>query len=55
MQFIDLKTQYTTLKSDIDTAIQTVLDDARFILGREVGEFEMTSRRSRQNCSHSSA
>ncbi len=40
MQFIDLKAQYAALKSAIDTAIQGVLDDAGFILGREVGEFE---------------
>ena len=40
MEFIDLKSQYQFLKSDIDTAIQRVLDHGKFILGPEVEELE---------------
>jgi UDP-2-acetamido-2-deoxy-ribo-hexuluronate aminotransferase len=38
--FADLKTQYRTLKDDIDGAIQTVLDHGQFIMGPEVSIFE---------------
>lgn len=38
--FLDLKTQYQELKSDIDQAIARVLDHGQFILGPEVGECE---------------
>ena len=37
---VDLQRQYKTLKADIDTAIQGVLDSAQFILGPNVGELE---------------
>lgn len=37
---VDLKAQYRTIKSEVDAAIQRVLDHAGFILGREVREFE---------------
>ncbi|MFM2059162.1 MAG: hypothetical protein RLY71_3547 [Pseudomonadota bacterium] len=40
MQFIDLKSQYTALKSDIDAAIQRVLDHGQYIMGPEVKELE---------------
>ena len=40
MQFRDLKTQYQTLKPQIDQAIQTVLDEGQFIMGRQVRELE---------------
>ncbi len=40
MQFIDLKAQYSRLKSDIDSRIQAVLDHGRYILGPEVAELE---------------
>lgn len=40
MQFRDLKTQYNHLKQDIDTAIQSVLDNANFISGMPVTELE---------------
>jgi dTDP-4-amino-4,6-dideoxygalactose transaminase len=40
MQFIDLKTQYTQLKSAIDARIQGVLDRQAFIQGPEVRELE---------------
>lgn len=38
--FRDLKTQYQTLKPQIDQAIQTVLDEGNFIMGRQVQELE---------------
>lgn len=40
MDFIDLKSQYSSLKADIDAAIQRVLDHGQFILGPEVAELE---------------
>jgi UDP-2-acetamido-2-deoxy-ribo-hexuluronate aminotransferase len=40
MQFTDLKSQYTALKTSIDTRIQRVLDHGQYILGPEVAELE---------------
>ena len=40
MQFIDLKTQYSRLKTDIDARIAAVLDRQAFIQGPEVRELE---------------
>ncbi|MGE7991579.1 DegT/DnrJ/EryC1/StrS family aminotransferase [Pseudomonas sp. NPDC089554] len=40
MEFIDLKSQYQQLKSQIDAGIQRVLDHGQYILGPEVGELE---------------
>lgn len=40
MQFIDLKTQYTMLKEEINIAIQNVLNHGQYIMGKEVEEFE---------------
>jgi UDP-2-acetamido-2-deoxy-ribo-hexuluronate aminotransferase len=40
MDFIDLKTQYRRLKSDIDAGIQRVLAHGQYILGPEVAELE---------------
>ncbi|MGE0763246.1 MAG: DegT/DnrJ/EryC1/StrS family aminotransferase [Bdellovibrionales bacterium] len=40
MPFIDLKTQYKALKTDIDARIHRVLDHGQFILGPEVEECE---------------
>lgn len=40
MKFIDLQSQYQQHKSDIDQAIQRVLDHGQFINGPEVTEFE---------------
>jgi len=40
IQMVDLKRQYTTLKSDIDSAIARVLDSTQFILGRETVNLE---------------
>ena len=41
--FVDLKAQYQTLRPEMDTAIQGVLEQAAFILGPDVSTFE-------QNC-----
>lgn len=38
--FVDLKTQYQAMKSDIDQAIQKVLDHGGFINGPEVAQLE---------------
>lgn len=37
---LDLKAQYLTIKSEIDTAVLNVLDSAKFILGPEMKAFE---------------
>lgn len=38
--FVDLKSQYLTIKSDIDLAINNVLSETAFIGGKYVNEFE---------------
>lgn len=38
--FLDLKAQYKTIKSEVDTAIQSVIEGQHFILGAEVSELE---------------
>jgi UDP-2-acetamido-2-deoxy-ribo-hexuluronate aminotransferase len=40
MEFIDLKSQYSFLKEEIDAGIQRVLDHGQYILGPEVAELE---------------
>jgi UDP-2-acetamido-2-deoxy-ribo-hexuluronate aminotransferase len=40
MQFIDLKSQYAALKSEVDARIQRVLDHGQYIMGPEVAELE---------------
>ncbi len=40
MEFIDLKSQYRQLKTQIDAGIQRVLDHGQYILGPEVAELE---------------
>jgi UDP-2-acetamido-2-deoxy-ribo-hexuluronate aminotransferase len=40
MEFIDLKSQYQRLKTEINSSIQRVLDHGQFILGPEVNELE---------------
>ncbi|RKY75344.1 transcriptional regulator [candidate division KSB1 bacterium] len=42
VQQMDLVTQYKQLKTEIDDAIQKVLDSGHFILGEAVKEFEQT-------------
>src|SRR6201999_4252565 len=39
IQMVDLKQQYTKIKSEVDSAIQEVLDNAAFINGRAVTDF----------------
>ena len=38
--FVDLKAQYRSIKDEVDAAIQRVLDNTSFVLGREVEAFE---------------
>jgi dTDP-4-amino-4,6-dideoxygalactose transaminase len=38
--FLDLKSQYLSLRSELDSAIQRVLTSGHFILGEEVASFE---------------
>jgi dTDP-4-amino-4,6-dideoxygalactose transaminase len=43
--FLDLKTQYQSIKGEINPAIQRVLDNASFVLGAEVADFENEFKR----------
>ena len=38
--YLDLKAQYRSIKSEIDTAISRVLESSQFVLGAEVAAFE---------------
>ncbi len=38
--FLDLKAQYVSIKHEVDPAIQNVLDNAAYVLGKPVFEFE---------------
>ena len=38
--FVDLKAQYLSIKDEIDSAIQNVIDNTAFIMGGDVKEFE---------------
>lgn len=38
--FLDLKIQYKSIKDEIDPAIQNILDNTAFILGKAVSDFE---------------
>jgi dTDP-4-amino-4,6-dideoxygalactose transaminase len=38
--FVDLKTQYSSIKPEIDAAIAHVLESSQFVLGEEVAAFE---------------
>lgn len=38
--FVDLKAQYQTIKPEIDNAVQNVISNTAFILGKGVSEFE---------------
>ncbi len=38
--FLDLKTQYQTIREEISTAVQRVLDSSQYILGPDVAAFE---------------
>src|SRR6202000_1944257 len=39
IQMVDLKRQYTKIKSEVDAAIQEVLDTTAFINGKAVNDF----------------
>ncbi|MCX6135055.1 MAG: DegT/DnrJ/EryC1/StrS family aminotransferase [Ignavibacteriales bacterium] len=43
IQMVDLVTQYKKIKPEIDEAIHKVLDSGYYILGKEVGEFEVAA------------
>lgn len=43
--FLDLKAQYQSIKSEINPAIQNVLDNAAFVLGKAVADFENDFKR----------
>jgi len=38
--FLDLKVQYNSIKNEVDAAIQQVIDNTAFILGKAVSDFE---------------
>jgi dTDP-4-amino-4,6-dideoxygalactose transaminase len=38
--FVDLQTQYRSIKSEIDSAVLRVLESSQFVLGKEVAAFE---------------
>jgi dTDP-4-amino-4,6-dideoxygalactose transaminase len=38
--FLDLKVQYKAIKNEIDPAIQNILDNTAFVLGKAVSDFE---------------
>jgi dTDP-4-amino-4,6-dideoxygalactose transaminase len=40
VNLVDLKVQYETIKEEIDRAVMTVMENANFILGKQVDEFE---------------
>lgn len=40
IEMVDLKSQYKNIKSEIDAAIQDVLDSGEFVKGKKVTEFE---------------
>ncbi len=43
--FLDLKIQYKSIKNEIDPAIQNVLDNTAFVLGKAVADFEEAFKR----------
>ncbi|MEC8582812.1 MAG: DegT/DnrJ/EryC1/StrS family aminotransferase, partial [Pseudomonadota bacterium] len=40
VKFLDLKTQYLSIKGEIDTAVIDVLDSTAYVLGPKVEAFE---------------
>ena len=38
--FLDLKVQYQSIKNEINPAIQNILDNTSFVLGKAVSDFE---------------
>ena len=41
IQMVDLKTQYEKIKTEVDTAIQSVIENTAFINGPEVKNFQL--------------
>ncbi len=39
--FLDLKSQYQSIKTEINAAIQNILDNSAFVLGKAVNDFEV--------------
>ncbi|MCL5027865.1 MAG: DegT/DnrJ/EryC1/StrS family aminotransferase [Bacteroidetes bacterium] len=39
--FLDLKSQYLSIKTEINSAIQNILDNSAFVLGKAVNDFEV--------------
>ncbi len=50
--FLDLKVQYKSIKTEIDSAIQGILDSSAFVLGKAVADFETEFAKAHnvQNC-----
>ena len=42
---VDLKAQYQSIRAEVNAALQSVLDEACFILGPPVARLKKTSRR----------
>ncbi len=40
IKYLDLQAQYQSIKTEIDQAIQKVLDSSAYVLGPAVNEFE---------------
>ena len=40
ISMVDLKTQYASIKDEIDSAVKEVIESTQFILGKKVSEFE---------------
>ena len=38
--FLDLKAQYKSIKDEVDPAIQNILDNTAYVMGKSVFEFE---------------
>src|SRR5271154_5127389 len=52
MEFIDLKTQYQSIKPSIDRRIQAVLDHGQYIMGPEIAQLEaaLAARTGAKHC-----
>ena len=46
--FVDLKAQYSSIRNEINPAIQNILDNTAFILGKAVSDFEADFARAHQ-------
>src|SRR5271167_2634531 len=52
MEFIDLKTQYQSIKASVDRRIQAVLDHGQYVMGPEIGQREeaLAARTGAKHC-----